>query len=43
MPDDAAKGAAIVGVMFVLAVTQGVWLVAVPCGLVLTLTVLALL
>jgi hypothetical protein len=43
MSDDAAKGAAIVAIIFVLAVTHGVWLLALPCALLLTLTVLALL
>jgi hypothetical protein len=43
MSDDGARGAAIVAIMFVLAFTQGVLLLAVPCALLLIATVLTLL
>lgn len=43
MTDDAAVGAALVVVIFIVAVTQGVWLLAVPLALVLALVVMAVL
>jgi hypothetical protein len=42
MSDDAATGATFVGIVFVVAVAQGMWLLAVPCALLLVLVVLAL-
>jgi hypothetical protein len=43
MSDDAAAGVGFVLVMLLVAVTHGVWLLAIPSALVLALVVLALL
>jgi hypothetical protein len=42
VPDDAAVGAAIVAVILVLALIDGVWLLAIPAAVVVALVALAL-
>lgn len=43
MSDDAARGGVMVVILLVLAVANGMWLVAVPCVVLVALIVLALL